>query len=382
MRILILSSSTGGGHDMRARSIEQWCAQGTHTATITTHRYQALEQSAGIYKFGVELYNLIQKKCPALHHLYFNWLEVFQVSAHESLLLGKQRFIEVLQQTQPEVIISVHAHTNHAFRAIAKRTLPQVRFVTYCGEMFGGYGFSRHWVDPQADAFIGATKEICTAAAALKMPADKIKHGGFMLNPKFYAAPLNATQKTQLAHTELKLQDGQFTLLLSTGANGAQNHPKFIQALENAQIRTQVIALCGRDDTARQTLEAMQPALQHVTIRALGYRDDMFELMQIADAIVARPGTGTTSEAIMAACPLLLNTLGGIMPQEWITVKYLRAQGMPAQRLKKPADLARQIQQLTSHPQQLAALKQTMIALQPSGRPADIIDDLVELARR
>ena len=135
-------------------------------------------------------------------------------------------------------------------------------------------------------------------------------------------------------------------------------------------------------DTARQTLEAMQPALQHVTIRALGYRDDMFELMQIADAIVARPGTGTTSEAIMAACPLLLNTLGGIMPQEWITVKYLRAQGMPAQRLKKPADLARQIQQLTSHPQQLAALKQTMIALQPSGRPADIIDDLVELARR
>lgn len=381
MRILILSSSTGGGHDMRARSIEQWCAL-QHAHTITTHRYQALEQSAGIYKFGVYLYNLIQKKCPALHHLYFNWLEVFQVSAHENLLLGKQRFIEVLQQTQPEVIISVHAHTNHAFRAIAKRTLPQVRFVTYCGEMFGGYGFSRHWVDPQADAFIGATEEICTAAAALKMPADKIKHGGFMLNPKFYAAPLNASQKTQLAHTELKLQAGQFTLLLSTGANGAQNHPKFIQALENAQIRTQVIALCGRDDTARQTLEAMQPALQHVTIRALGYRDDMFELMQIADAIVARPGTGTTSEAIMAVCPLLLNTLGGIMPQEWITVKYLRAQGMPARRLKKPADLARQIQQLTSHPQQLAALKQTMIALQPSGRPADIIDDLVELTRR
>ena len=67
---------------------------------------------------------------------------------------------------------------------------------------------------------------------------------------------------------------------------------------------------------------------RHVTIRALGYRDDMFELMQIADAVVARPGTGTTSEAIMAGCPLLLNTLGGIMPQEWITVKYLRSHGI------------------------------------------------------
>jgi processive 1,2-diacylglycerol beta-glucosyltransferase len=383
MRILILSSSTGGGHDMRARSIEQWSAlQPVQAPAIATDRYQALEQSAGIYKFGVYLYNLIQKKCPALHHLYFNWLEVFQVSAHENLLLGKQRFIKVLQQTQPEVIISVHAHTNHAFRAIAKRTLPKVAFVTYCGEMFGGYGFSRHWVDPQADAFIGATKEICTAAEKLRMPVHKIKHGGFMLNPKFYATPLSAAQKTQLAHTELKLQPDSFTLLLSTGANGAQNHPKFIQALEKSQLSVQVIALCGRDEAARQALEAMQDSLQHVTLRALGYRDDMFQLMQISDAIVARPGTGTTSEAIMAACPLLLNTLGGIMPQEWITVKYLRSQGVPAKRLKKPADLASQIQQLSSNPQQLAALKQTMIALQPSVQPVEIIDYVVELTRR
>ena len=260
---------------MRARSIEQWSAlQPVQAPAIATDRYQALEQSAGIYKFGVYLYNLIQKKCPALHHLYFNWLEVFQVSAHENLLLGKQRFIKVLQQTQPEVIISVHAHTNHAFRAIAKRTLPKVPFVTYCGEMFGGYGFSRHWVDPQADAFIGATKEICTAAEKLRMPVHKIKHGGFMLNPKFYAAPLSAAQKTQLAHTELKLQPDSFTLLLSTGANGAQNHPKFIQALEKSQLSVQVIALCGRDEAARQALEAMQElaATRHPTCPRLPRR--------------------------------------------------------------------------------------------------------------
>ena len=50
---------------MRARSIEQWCAlQPVQAPAIATDRYQALEQSAGIYKFGVYLYNLIQKKCP------------------------------------------------------------------------------------------------------------------------------------------------------------------------------------------------------------------------------------------------------------------------------------------------------------------------------
>jgi processive 1,2-diacylglycerol beta-glucosyltransferase len=383
MRILILSSSTGGGHDMRARSFEQWSkATKSHAPALSTHRYQALEENAGVYRFGVQVYNLIQKKCPALHHLYFNWLEVFQVSAHERLLLGKQRFIAVLKKTEPDIIISVHAHTNHAFRAIAKTTLPRVSFVTYCGEMFGGYGFSRHWVDPQADAFIGATEAVCAAAAGLGMPAEKIKYGGFMLNPKFYAAALCAEEKERLANKELNLQANQFTLLLSTGANGAHNHLGFIQALENARLTIQVIALCGRDDSAREAVAAIQSSLRYVSLRALGHRNDMFKLMQIADAIVARPGTGTTSEAIMAGCPLLLNTLGGIMPQEWITVKYLRSQGVPAQRLKKPTDLARQIQQLSTHPEQLTALKQTMIALQPGMHPDELLDYIVNLACR
>lgn len=380
MRILVLSSSTGGGHDMRARSIEQWNAVLSKSdATTTIDRYQALEESAGIYKFGVALYNLIQKKWPRLHHLYFNWLEVFQVSAHENLLLGKKRFIQVLEKTRPDVIISVHAHTNHAFRAIAKRTLPQVRFVTYCGEMFGGYGYSRHWVDPKADAFIGATKEICTAAEKLGMPAKKIRYGGFLLNPKFYAAPLTPAKKEQLCVTELELAPDKFTILLSTGANGAQNHPAFITALEKAKLPIQVIALCGRDQAAQPRLTEMEQELKYVTVKVLGYRDDMFALMQICHAIVARPGTGTTCEAIMAGCPLLLNTLGGIMPQEWITVKYLRAAGLEAKRLKRPEDLARQITELTEAPDKLDELEQKMTALRPNAQPAEIFDYLVDL---
>lgn len=379
MRILILSSSTGGGHDMRARSLEQWCtAPQIKPKQITTHRYQALEDSAPIYRFGVELYNWIQKNCPALHHLYFNYLEVFQVSAHERLLLGKKHLIAVLRKTQPDVIISVHAHTNHAFRAIAHRTLPNVKFVTYCGELFGGYGFSRHWVDPQADAFIGATQEICSAAEQLGMPTERTHFGGFLLNPKFYSAPLESTAKAQLRQ-QLNLEDGKCTLLLSTGANGANNHPQLIRALEAASLEIQVIALCGRNAQVLTELESLRKSRHRVSVRPLGYREDMFELMQIADAIVARPGTGTTSEAIQAGCPLILNTLGGVMPQEWITVKYLRAQGLPAQRLKKASDLAQLVEPLTSSPAHLAALKQRMQALRPKRQPSQIIDTLVDL---
>ena len=113
--------------------------------------------------------------------------------------------------------------------------------------------------------------------------------------------------------------EGSLTLLLSTGANGAQNHSKFIKSLASLQQSIQVIALCGHNTKAQEELGTLQQIYPQLTIRALGKRSDMYELMQIADLIVARPGTGTTSEAIMVGCPLIMNTLGGVMPQEWIT---------------------------------------------------------------
>ncbi|MEM1222999.1 MAG: glycosyltransferase, partial [Verrucomicrobiota bacterium] len=308
MRILVLSSSTGGGHDMRARSIVSWAAKlSTEEQPIEVVRYQALERSSGLYRFGVNLYNWIQKYSPRLHHLYFNFLEVFQVSMDERWLLGKRRFEEMLKTAKPDVIVSVHAHTNHAFREAAKQILPTVSFVVYCGEMFGGYGFSRHWVDPGADAFIGATAEICEAAVALKMPAALTMHGGFLLDPRFYKGKTDANNELK---ENLGLQEDHFTLLLSTGANGAQNHIDFLRALDRAGLKLQVIALCGRNEEARKQVASFESQNGDILISALGYREDMLELMSCSDVMVARPGTGTTSEAIMAGCPILFNTLG------------------------------------------------------------------------
>jgi processive 1,2-diacylglycerol beta-glucosyltransferase len=361
---------------MRARSLEAWCAQHAQGHRYTTVRYQALEESAGIYRFGVNLYNWIQKKCPALHHLYFNFLEIFQVSASERTLLGKEKFIEKLVAEKPDVIVSVHAHTNHAFRAVARSTLPEVRFVTYCGEMHGGYGFSRHWVDPKADAFIGATPKICEAAQALGMPKQKILYGGFLLDPKFYQTPLEADQRARIMTDRFGLDPKRFTLLLSTGANGALNHFDFLKALDQSQLNLQVVALCGRNEQARQRIESNAGAWPNLTVRSLGYQEDMFTLMQCVDGIVARPGTGTTSEAILAACPLYFNAIGGIMPQEWITVKYLRSRGLSAALIKHPSDLvdavAERVQSNTAQSEEVARILQ----IRPEPTPGAILQYL------
>ena len=98
VRILILSSSTGGGHDMRARSLKQWCEKYSPAGSIVTTQHQVLEDNSALYRFGVGIYNWIQRYWPFLHHLYFNILELFHISAKPRLLLGKVRYKKLLEE--------------------------------------------------------------------------------------------------------------------------------------------------------------------------------------------------------------------------------------------------------------------------------------------
>ena len=380
LRILILSSSTGGGHDMRARSLRQWCEKCSPAGSVEITQHQVLEDSSVLYRFGVGIYNWIQRHWPLLHHLYFNCLEFFHVSGRPRLLLGKARYKKLLEQTQPNIIVSVHAHTNHAFRVIAQETLPGVHFVTYCGEMTGGYGFSRHWTDPGADAFIGATPEICQAAIAHKMPAERVYYKGFLLHPNFYLDSKDDELKSNALAKNLDLNPKLFTLLLSTGSNGAVNHSAFLKNLENSELRLQVIALCGHNHAAKSAIEKLSKGFRFLSVRALGQQDDMRPLMSVSDAIVARPGTGTTSESILAGCPILFNTIGGIMPQECITVRYMRARGMQSPLIRRPSDLSTLIRPLVESQPNRVHAHQAIDSLRPDPEPSQIVAFLRELA--
>ena len=70
MNLLILSSSTGGGHDMRAFALKEWWTSKGYDAEV----FHPLEQTSSLYRFGTNLYNFIQKRVPWCHSLYFKFL--------------------------------------------------------------------------------------------------------------------------------------------------------------------------------------------------------------------------------------------------------------------------------------------------------------------
>lgn len=385
MKILVLTSSSGGGHDMRARSIKQWAEHpSARDLGITVETHQALEGTGGLYAFGSELYNWIQLYWPNLHHIYFNLLEWIPFCS-TSTIPRAEVFKKFIRNQNPDIIVSTHDHLNHAYLKVAKEAYApgEKKPVTgtYCGELFGRYGFSKHWVNPEADFFVAAAEPCLDEARRLKMPPEKSWTGGFMLNPDFWSEPTPQAERDRIMREEFGLTPGRFTLILATGANGANNHFKILKALAAAKVHPQIIALCGRNEKAKADIDAWAKLHPQIPVCALPYQSRMKRVMECADAIFARPGTGTTSEAILAGIPIIFNGIGGVMPQELITVKYARRH-FESHVVSRPGRLPGVIEKWMRSPELVAAAKAGAASARPAGHPRTILEHWRELAGR
>ena len=210
---------------MRANALLDWWTGRGGEAKV----YHPLESSFIGYRFGCNLYNFIQRKLPFMHFVYFYFLEFASMHRGAGRIIGSSKFLKVCSDFNPKLVVSMHSHLNHGYfdllRAKVSRTLP---FAVYCGELADGLGFSRHWVNPYINLFAGPTAECCLAAQKRGMPTEKCLNAGPLLRKSFYKKATN-TRENVLGKYDLEPKVS--TYLLSTGANGVNNHKKVIQSL-------------------------------------------------------------------------------------------------------------------------------------------------------
>jgi UDP-N-acetylglucosamine:LPS N-acetylglucosamine transferase len=128
---------------------------------------------------------------------------------------------------------------------------------------------------------------------------------------------------------------------LGAGANGANNHCRLLEALRPFAGRLAVVALTGRRPAALEQVQVWAAAHPELAVQALGFQgpEQMVALYRRAWAMVARPGARTATEALLLGCPLVFNTFGTTMPQEWLARRYFRRRGLERS-IDRPAQLA------------------------------------------
>ena len=379
VRILVLTSSTGGGHDARAQAFAEW-AFTLYRHKVDVRIEQLLEKSSVVGRWGVNLYNWIQKRAPWLHHPYYLVVEGLSIINRDNVSFGKKYYRKLLRDYRPHLVFSVHDCLNRGYFEVAREELgaANVRCATYCGEFSGGYGYSRNWVDKTVDLYFSRTPTARDYAVKLGLPAERARVRGHLMRPRSHHEVFTPETGRRYLEETLGLRSDRFTVLLGTGGNGANNHMELLPVLAEFSDRVQAIVICGRN--GRTFAEAVHWRSQRPDFSCFidGFTDEMHRLLQVSDAILTRGGTTTCAKALHFRCPIIFNAFGSIMPQESLTVKYFDRGGGCAI-IDSAAGLRSVLEKWIRSPGAYDHVRHSFEALRYEEDPAVLIHELIGL---
>jgi len=380
IRILVLTSSTGGGHDARAEAFAEWCFQ-LYRHDVDVRIEQMLENSSVFNRGGVGLYNWIQKRLPCLHTAYYSIIELLSIINRRSVRFGRRFFIKTLKTYRPHLVFSVHDCLNRGYFQLAREILgaDKVRCATYCGEFSGGWGYSRNWIEPSADLYISRTPTAADFAIKKGIPRERSRVRGYLMRPRAHLEVISPELRGRFRERELGLRPDLFTVFLATGGNGANNHAELLPELLRHAGRCQAIVICGRNKEIYNELMHWRALHPEFDCYIEGYSENVHLLMQVSDVIVTRGGTTTCAKALHFKCPILFNAFGGIMPQEQLTWKFFR-NGAASQKIESASDFAEIIDRWMADPGNYEKTLRNFLSLRYEEDPTVLIEELVALA--
>ena len=380
LRILVLSSSTGGGHDARAEAFAEWCFQ-LYRHDVDVRIEQMLEQSSVVNRVGVNFYNRIQRAAPWVHIWFYGVVELLSYLNTRRVTFGAHYYTEVLREYRPHLIFSVHDCLNRGYFQLARKTLgaDRVRCATYCGEFSGGWGYSRNWIEPTVDLYISRTPTARDFAIKKGIATEKTRVRGALMAPRAYLELIAPEERAAYREHKLGLRPDLFTVFLATGGNGANNHFHLLPALVKHADKVQAIVICGKNKQAYNDLVHWRANHPEFNCYIEGYSEIVHLLIQASDVIVTRGGTTTCAKALHFQCPIIFNAFGGIMPQEELTWKFFR-NGAGCEKIENAGDFAAILDHWMADFSTYQKVHDDFLKLRYVEDPTVLIDELVSLA--
>ena len=322
-KVLIMSASTGGGHNRAARAIkEELESKNINDEPIKCEIIDSLKLvNNTMDKIISKGYEKSAIYTPKAYGSVYRFSESSIVSKNEfkdnflTSLMAK-KFKKLLKESSPDLIIGTHP-----FPMIALSTLKKYTYKSNIANISDAFhkhykdiyvppmisvltDYTTHstWIQNEIDYYIVGHEYVKELLVSDGVKPDKVKAFGIPVEKSF----LSHRDKENVL-SELGLSSDKLTVLLMGGSFGAGNIKETLDDLININRDFQIIVITGRNESLREKLEKNLTLRNHdKNIVVLGFTDKMNDLLASVDILVSKPGGLTTTESLLKDLPMIV----------------------------------------------------------------------------
>ncbi|MCS6775647.1 MAG: glycosyltransferase [Chloroherpetonaceae bacterium] len=366
-RVMLVSASTGNGHNSAARALQVALAQqGIEAPLVDTLDYCPASFRAW-FRDGYEV--LVLHKPDLWGHLYrtsdrprFNYR--FQTMLD---FLFVARINELIQAHRPDWIVCTHSLPLPRLAHIHRRN-PSFRVGVVVTDLYP----HRMWLRGNPHHYF--VPDEWTRTILLQRKPDTAGHisvTGIPINPVF-----GQKQNPREAREQLGLHPELPTVLFTAGGIGAGPVEEATRALLRMRLPAQVVVVCGRNEGLYHRMCRRQTQLTAGTPVRLALRGhvpqaEMAALMRASDLLVGKPGGLTMSECLATGCPFIIYMPVLIPGQEEGNARFLQDVGAGLA-VHHRDELPSTVQALLQDPPRLAAMRDAALKVARPNAAADI----------
>ncbi len=289
--VLILTSSTGGGHDSVAAALrDAWHALAP-TAGVRILDPLSSGRRDGFWSPG-RWYDAAVAHAPWLWGLFYhatNNAWAVRLGMAGGALLWARRLRSAVLTERPGLVVSVHPLCTHLAAAVL-RTVPDAPPL-HC-VVTDLVTIHRCWACDAAEAFYVATPEARDALVALGIPRERLHMTGLPLRASFARTPRIAADAAIPR------------VLLLGGGRPSRRMEQVARALAASRRPVRLVVVCGRNARLRRRLTHALGTRATV----LGWCDDraIATLMRWSSVVVSKGGPTTLAEALSQERPVAI----------------------------------------------------------------------------
>lgn len=303
MKILLLSCSTGEGHNSAAKAISDVL----NSRGVEWELHDILKLlSPRVAKLICNWHGRIYRYVPQLFNMGFKMVEhmtddnddsdmLYKVLAH-----GGEKLSKFLLDGGYDGVICTHVFAGMVITEVRKNYGIDLPFYQVATD----YNFMPYTDLCIADGYFISSPLLSPTYEKAGVPADKLIPSGIPIRQAFYSKDAKA-----LAREELQLPESGLFVLMMGGSLGCGPLKKLAKKLlERIPEDAAVAVVCGRNKRLYNSLSK----LEDPRFRVLGYIKEIPQYMDAADLIVTKPGGLSSTEAANKHLPMVfMHTVGG-----------------------------------------------------------------------